>query len=270
MCRVLGVSRSGYYGWVKRVSSPPMGRAAEDAALLDKIKALHAEFSYYGAPRIHQALRRQDLIVGRHRVARIMRCNGIRAFRGRVEIRRRSVPFHRRVDLVDHVQRNFAAEQPDRLWFTDTTLIKTTDGWLYVAAILDAYNREIITWRTSPVESAATAQQALAEAIMIRRPSPGCIVHSDRGYQYTAYEWTTLARRHGMVVSIGERKDPRDNAVMESWFASLKVEELYPKGVPSSRADARQRLFTYVWIYNNKRLHSSLGYQTPRSYVRIK
>lgn len=248
---------------------PAGGPAAEDIALLEKIKALHAEFSYYGAPRIHHALRRQDVRVGRHRVARIMRRNGIRAWRGRIEIRRRSVPFHRRVDLVDHVKREFHTEQPDRLWFTDTTLIKTSDGWLHVAAILDAYNREIITWATSPVESAATAQQALAEAITIRRPAPGCIIHSDRGYQYTAYEWTTLARQHGMIVSIGERKDPRDNAVMESWFASLKVEEIYPNGQPRNRSDARQRLFAYVWAYNNKRLHSSLGYQPPRNYVRI-
>lgn len=263
LCRVLGVSRSGYYGWVAR---SPSRRSLEDAALLERIEAIHAEFPYYGAPRMHRALITLGFSVGRHRVARLLRENGLHARRGRIGIRRRSVPIARRVDIVDLVRRQFTVTAPNRLWFTDLTLIRTGEGWLHAAVVLDAFNREVIAWATDLKETPQTALTALHEAIKIRRPKPGCVIHSDRGYQFTSHEWNAIAARHRMTVSIGERKDPRDNAVMESWFASFKNEALYPVGQPRDRTAARAALFAYIWAYNTRRLHSSLGYVAPIHY----
>ena len=263
LCRVLGVSRSGYYGWSARGPSP---HEREDAALLEQVQAIHVAFPYYGAPRVHRALVAEGFTVGRHRVARLLRENGLHARRGRIGARRRSVPISRRVDIVDAVQRQFTVAAPNRLWFTDLTMIRTGEGWLHAAVILDAYNREIIAWATDLKETPRTAFTALREAIKIRRPKPGCVIHSDRGYQFTSHDWNEIATQQSMIVSIGERKDPRDNAVMESWFASFKNEELYPVGQPTSRANARARLLAYIWEYNTRRLHSSLGYQPPIRY----
>lgn len=251
------------YGWLIR---KPSRHALEDAALLERIEAIHAQFPYYGAPRMHRTLISQGATVGRHRVARLLRENGLHARRGRIGTRTRSVPVARRVDIVDVVQRQFTVAAPNRLWFTDLTMIRTREGWLHAAVVLDAFNREVIAWATELKETPQTALMALREAIRIRRPRAGCVIHSDRGYQFTSHEWNAIAARHRMIVSIGERKDPRDNAVMESWFASFKNEALYPVGQPRDRETARATLFAYIWAYNNRRLHSSLGYVTPIHY----
>ncbi|HEX2288964.1 MAG TPA: IS3 family transposase [Pseudonocardiaceae bacterium] len=283
MCRVLGVSRSGYYGWVGRQLSPPTGRAAADQQLLEQIRHVHARFSYYGSPRIHQHLliaaghayqtshsavaagHRPRL--GRRRVARLMRDHGIRARIGKIKSRPRSAPPKRRPEIGDQVQRQFQAVDPNELWFTDITQIRTGQGWLYAAVILDAFNREVISWATAAQDNLDTAVDALAEAIRIRRPDPGTIIHSDRGYQFTSAAWLDLARSKGLVVSIGERKDCFDNAVMESWLGSFKTEVLYPNGQPATRTQARTQLFQYIWDYNTHRLHSTLGYVSPKYYA---
>jgi putative transposase len=267
MCRVLGVSRSGYYGWLKRVEDGPTGRAAADVVLVAEIEAIHAKFRYYGSPRIHHELLARNHHVGRHRVARLMRINGLRARRGKRKSRPRSAPPARRPEITDKVQRAFQATVPDALWFTDITQIRTGEGWLYAAVILDAFNREVISWAVANQETPRTALRALTDAIAIRRPPVGCIIHSDRGYQFTAADWLNLAAGNELEVSLGERKSCYDNAAMESWFASFKNEEIYPNGQPGGRADARARLFGYIWTYNTQRLHSTLGYVTPRAYA---
>jgi putative transposase len=261
------VSRSGYYDWVHRARRPPVGRHAENRALVEEIRTIHARFGYYGAPRIHQELLRRSHRVGRRRVARLMRLNDIKACRGKRKSRPRSAPPARRPEIVDRVQRDFGANVADALWFTDITQIRTGEGWLFAAVILDAYNREVVSWATAGHETPRTVLRALAEAVRIRRPPTGCIIHSDRGYQFTSGDWLDLAIQHGLQVSIGERKSCLDNAAMESWFASLKTEEIYPNGQPATRAQARTRLFRYIWIYNNQRLHSSLDYRPPTSYA---
>jgi putative transposase len=193
-----------------------------------QIRLIHGRFSYYGAPRIHRALRAKGIAVGRHRVARLMREHGIRARRGPIKSRRRSAPPSRRPEVIDRVRRRFRASAGDRLWFTDLTAIRTSEGFLRAAVILDAHSRQVITWATDAYETPKTVMRALRDAIATRRPPSGCIIHSDRGYQFTSHEWHDLAARHGLIVSLGEQKSALDNAAMESWFASLKNEDIYP------------------------------------------
>jgi putative transposase len=269
MCRVLGVSTSGYYDWLKRVSGPPSKRAAQEISLLQEITLIHQRFTYYGSPRVQRELRKHQILAGRHRVARIMRVYGLHARRGKPKDRPRSAPPVRRAEVRDKVRQQFVAPGPNRLWFTDLTIISTGQGRLYAAVILDCFNREVISWAVADHETPSTAMNALDDAITVRRPHKGCIIHSDRGYQFTSQEWANLAAKAGLVLSIGERKNPRDNAVMESWFGSYKNEELYPKGTPSSVAEARMRLFRYIHEYNTERMHSTLGYLSPTEYAKI-
>jgi putative transposase len=169
--------------------------------------------------------------------------------------------------VTDKVRRDFVVYVPNQLWFTDITMIRTRQGWLRAAVILDAFNREVVTWKTANFETPATVIAALAEAIHIRRPPAGCIIHSDRGYQFTSHDWLSLAENNGLIPSIGERKSALDNAMMESWFASLKNEDIYPAGQPATRSEARTRLLRYIHFYNNERMHSSLGYVAPVQYA---
>lgn len=264
---MLGVSRSGYYGWLQRSQGDPTGRAAQDVLLLTEIRQIHGRFRYYGSPRMHRELLSRHHRVGRHRVARLMRLHGIVAHRGKIKARPRSAPPRRRPEVPDLVQRDFHADVADALWFTDVTQIRTGEGWLFVAVVLDAFNREVISWATAPRETPRTVLTALSEALKIRRPPRGCVIHSDRGYQFTAQNWLDLTTGSGLTASFGARKSCYDNAAMESWFASFKNEEIYPHGNPFTRAEARRRLFNYIWIYNTQRSHSSLGYVAPRVYA---
>jgi putative transposase len=269
MCRVLGVSRSSYYDWVNRLDQPPPRRVTRDEALVEQIKSVHAAFAYYGSPRVHRELLKREQRAGRHHIARLMRDHGIRARRGRIKSKGRSVLPKRRAEITDQVKRKFDAERPNRLWFTDLTMIRTGQGWLRAAVILDAFNREVISWAVADHETPSTAMNALRDAIAIRRPAAGCVIHSDRGYQYTSHDWLALARENGLVASIGERKSALDNAAMESWFASLKNESIYPAGEPPSRAAARMLLFRYIHVYNTIRMHSTLGYLSPIEYAKL-
>jgi putative transposase len=235
--------------------------------LLIAIREIHAKFGYYGSPRVHAELLAREHHVGRHRAARLMRANGISAQRGKVKYKPRAAPVARRPDIVDLVQRKFNAPAPNALWFTDITQVRTSEGWLFAAVILDAFNREVISWAVAPTDNIRTVLKAFNEAITIRRPPRGGLIHSDRGYQFTSHEWSATADLHGIKVSIGERKSCYDNAAMESWFASFKTEEIYPKGQPFTRAEASRRLFQYIWSYNTERLHSTLGYASPRDYA---
>ena len=260
------MSRSGYYAWTSRLTQPSV-RAQTDQALLEEIQAIHVRFSYYGSPRVYRELLAREHHVGRHRVARLMRLHGITAARCKIKSRPRAAPVSRRPEVVDLVRRRFEVDVPNTLWFTDVTQIRTGEGWLWAAVVLDAFNREVLSWVTAPRESPRTVLYALNDAIKIRRPSRGCVIHSDRGYQFTAWDWLDNAAAAGLKVSIGERKSCYDNAVMESWFASFKNEEIYPKGTPFTRKEAAARLFSYIWEYNTHRMHSSLGYVPPRAYA---
>ena len=264
-CRVLRVSRSGFYAWRKTLHTPSRRREA-NRALLEEIRSVHAEFPAYGSPRVCRVLRARGHPVGENRVARLMQVNGIRACRGIQKERPRSAPPRRRPEIPDLVQRRFKADRPNQLWCVDTTQIRTRQGWLYAVVIIDVYSRRIIAWTTSNHRTGTLALQALDRALRSRRPPPGTIVHSDRGYQFTSWEWTTAVEVAGLRASIGRVGAAHDNALIESWFSSFKNEAIYPYPMPKTREHARRTIFEHINFHNQRRLHSALDYTTPTTY----
>jgi transposase InsO family protein len=260
MCEVLGVSRSGYYGWAGRAES---ARAAEDRALAAEIRTAHAASrGRYGSPRVHAELRARGRRVGRKRVARLMRGMGLAARRRRRFCRTTDSthPFPVAPNLLG---RQFTAEAPDRVWLADLSYIATDEGWLYLAAVLDLYTRRVVGWAMADHLGHELALAALDMAIECQRPAPGLIAHSDRGAQYAAHAYRARLQARGLLCSMSRKGDPLDNAPMESFFATLKG-ELVDEATYRTRDEARAEVFQYVeGFYNRRRLHSGLGYLTP-------
>ena len=259
LCRVLRVSTSGFYAWLQR---PPSARARADAALTAEIRAIHQESRRtYGAPRVRAELRARGQAVARKRVARLMRTAGL-AGRGRRPFRRTTIADPA-VQAPDLVQRQFRPAAPDRLWLADITYVRTWEGWLYLAVILDAYSRRIVGWALADHLRTELATAALRMALATRRPGPGLIHHSDRGCQYTAAAYAALLDAHGIAQSLGRPGTCWDNAVPESFFATLKVELVYRHVWPTKR-EARTAIFEFIeGFYNRRRRHSTLGYLSP-------
>jgi putative transposase len=267
MCDLLGVSRSGFYGWESR---PPSDRALEDAWLTERIKVIHEENRrVYGSPRIHAELAHGEGIrVGRKRVERLMRQAGISGLvpkqRGRTTIR---VPGVRVAD--DLVERQFAPAAADVLWVADITYLRTFEGWLYLAAVQDAFSRMIVGWSVADHMRAELVVDALEMGIWRRRPEPGLIHHSDQGGQYVSLGFGQKARDAGIAISMGSRGDCFDNAVAESFFATLKKELIHRQSWPN-KASLRSALFDYIEVfYNRRRRHSTLGMISPHEYEKI-
>jgi putative transposase len=263
MCRVLGVSRSGYYDWKDR---PPSKRSREDAALTERIHEIHQRSrATYGSPRVHAELRAIGIHCSRKRVARLMRKAGLKGcLRGR---RKRSTTRRdgSAMPAADLVRRNFAAVAPDRLWVADITYIKTEEGFLYLSFVLDAYSRRLVGWAMATHLRTELVVEALQMAIWRRKPQTGLIHHSDQGVQYTSFFFGKRLEEAGIVPSMGSVGSAYDNAMAESFIATLKTELLY--GEDSSwptRASARTAIFEYLeGFYNRYRLHSALGYKSP-------
>ena len=260
-CRLLGVSRSGYYDWSTRA---PSDRALSDAWLLEKIKAIHAgNRGVYGARRVHAELRLEHGIrVGKKRVERLMRSAQISGLvkrkRGRTTIR---VPGVRVAD--DLVQRQFRPAQPDVLWVADITYLRTWEGWLYLAAIQDAYSRRIVGWSMADHMRSELVVDALQMALARRRPGPGLVHHSDQGSQFVSLAFGQAAGKAGIARSMGSRGDCFDNAVAESFFATLKKELVRRRTWPTRR-ELTGEVFDYIEaFYNPRRRHSTLGYLSP-------
>ncbi len=224
LCSVMHVSRRGYYDWLSR---PESKRSLENSELFERIKALFYQHrEVYGAPRIHKALQQQGYRYGLNRVARWMRVNGlvpktIKRFRITTDSRKSRHPAE------NILNREFAAEKPNEKWVADVTYIPTREGWLFLATVLDLYSRKIVGWSMDHRLTSGLAQRALQHAIDVRSPRSGLIVHSDRGKEYYAGEYQALLKRHGLIFSMSRRGDCYDNAVMESFFHSLKVEETH-------------------------------------------
>ncbi len=263
MCRVLGVSTSGYYAWAKR---PPSRRAQEDARLLGAIRAAHVgSDGTYGAPRIQRDLVAKGLRIGRKRVARLMVAGGIVGVTRRKFVTTTVKGEGRRApDLVD---RNFTAEKPDVLWVADITYVPTWAGFLYVAVVLDACSRRIVGWSMATTLATKLVLDALDMALAARRPQ-GVIHHSDQGSQYTSLAFGQRCREARVRPSMGSAGDAYDNAMCESFFATLEC-ELIARRRFTNQAEARMAVFAFIeGFYNPRRRHSSIGYLSPVAYER--
>ncbi len=264
MCRLLDVSPSGYYAWRRR---QPSRRAASDAALGARIREIHAaSYGTYGVPRVHAELRDDGMAVGRKRIARLMRRAGIAGVSRRKRIRT-TIRNARARPAPDLVERDFSVEEPDRLWVADITYIPTWAGFLYLAIVLDAFSRRVVGWAMATHLRAALVLEALDMALQQRRPE-GVIHHSDQGSQYTSIAFGQRCERMGVRPSMGSVGDAYDNAMAESFFATLEC-ELIDRQRFRDPADARRAVFNFIegW-YNPRRRHSALGYLSPINYER--
>ncbi len=266
MCRLLAVSRSGFYAWCAR---PPSRRARADDVLLAHVHVAYRDSARtYGAPRVHQELRAHGHRVGRKRVARLMRTEGLVARRPRSTVRTTDAAPGEPI-VRNLVARQFApGAQPglNRVWVSDLTYVPTQAGWLYLAVVLDLASRRCVGWAMGRTLEAELAVRALTMAFETRRPPPGLIHHSDRGVQYACHAYRALLAGHGAIASMSRRGDCWDNAVAESFFATLEW-ELIAQHTWATAPEARQAIFKYIetW-YNPRRRHSTLRYQSPIEY----
>lgn len=266
MCRVLGVSASGYYAWRKR--SPSLRALADERLLLSVRIAFQQSDATYGAPRIHRDLRDEGVCVGKKRVARLMHREGLVARPVRRGVRTTD-STHAHPIAPNLLARQFdvnGVREINRIWVSDITYIPTRAGWLYLATVLDLASRRVVGWAMRETLDAELALRALRMAIGTRQPDPGLIHHSDRGSQYACTAYRELLAAHGMVASMSRRGDCWDNAVAESFFATLEL-ELIIKSDWHTRDAARLAIFRYIeaW-YNRSRRHSTLDYVSPARY----
>ena len=263
MCRVLEVSRQGFYAWCRRGASR---RKLDDVELAARIKAIHAASrGRYGSPRVHAQLRREGVRVGRKRVERLMRQQGLEARRKR-KFRRTTDSDHDLPVAPNLLERNFETDGPNQVWVADITYVWTHEGWLYLAALLDLFSRRVVGWAMSTSLGRGLALDALHMALQGRQPPAGLVHHSDRGCQYASHDYRSLLDAHGLVCSMSRKGDCWDNAVAESFFGGLKS-ELVNDADFATRAEAKTALFEYLEVFHNRqRLHSSLGYLTPVEY----
>lgn len=260
LCQVLRVARSGFYAWCRR---PPSARARENQWLVTHIRACYQECrGRYGSPRLHRELRARGIQVGRHRVARLMRTQGLRSI-----CRRRA---HRlcpstapAVVAANTLQRDFTATRPNQKWVGDITYVATCEGWLYVAVVLDLYSRRVVGWAMAGQVTTELTGAALRMALQHRRVSTGLLHHSDRGCQYAAAAYQQQLRASGIRCSMSRPGNCWDNAVVESFFATLKTELVHHRRY-ATRQEATTEIFEYLeGFYNRRRRHSTLGYLSP-------
>lgn len=261
LCRVMGVSSSGYYAWRDR---GPSEGARENTQLLVHIRAAHRRSrERYGSPRIYHELRAQGLGCGRHRVARLMSKHGVRAKRKRpFRVTTRSKP--NREWFRNELQRIFSPDGQDRKWAADITYLWTREGWMYLAVVMDLYSRRIVGWALKPYLTDELAIEAMRMALAGRTPPRGLIHHSDRGCQYGSKAYLQLLGDHGVVSSMSAKGNCWDNAPVESFFSTLKKElgEVF-----ETRRQAREQIFDFIEVwYNRRRRHSTLGYNSPADY----
>jgi putative transposase len=265
LCRVLRVSRSGYYDWKNR---EPSKRSQQDAALTQRIREIHQQSrKTYGSPRIHAELQAMGIRCGRKRVARLMRKAGLEGcLRGRRRRKGTTLRDRSAIPAADLVRRDFSAKAPNQLWVADITYIKTEEGFLYLSFVLDAYSRRLVGFSMATHLRAELVVDALEMAIWRRKPQAGLIHHSDQGVQYTSLSFGKKLEEAGIVPSMGSVGTAYDNAMAESFVATLKSELLYRSSWPT-RASARTATFEYLeCFYNTRRRHSALGYLSPMEY----
>lgn len=266
MCRVLSVSVSGFYAWSRR---GPSARFEENQRLKLEIRTVHRTTKKrYGAPKVHQELRAQGILCGKNRVGRLMREDGLRSKRSRL-FRVTTQSDHAQPVAENHVERRFALEENrelDRVWAADITYVPTHEGWLYLAVVLDLASRRAIGWSIDRLLDRSLVVRAMTMALRQRRPLPGVVHHSDRGSQYASTEYRDLLTGNGMSSSMSRAGDCWDNAVAESFFATLKT-ELVVDAHWHTRREAKAALIEFIEVwYNRQRRHQTLGYKTPVQY----
>lgn len=263
MCRIFSVSRSGYYSWLRRGKSL---RDQENEALVKQIRRIHEEsYRTYGSPRIRVALGQEGIRCSRKRVARLMRENGI-VSKTRKRFKLTTHSSHNRPVAPNLVKRDFTATVPDKVWTSDITFIWTRQGWLYLAVFLDVYSRRIVGWAMKRRMTDQLVIDALKQAHRHRKAPEGLIVHSDRGSQYCSRSFKELLQNRGYLQSMCATGNCYDNAITESFFATLKTELIFHNSY-DTRDEARRSIFKYVEIfYNRNRIHSSLGGLSPDQY----
>jgi putative transposase len=261
ICEVLGISRSGYYAWLKR---KPSRRHRADQKLLPLIAQIHEQSRRaYGSPRVTQELKRQDQRCGRHRVARIMRQAGLRGLQKRSFRPRTTDPRHPLPIAPNRLKKSPKPVAPNQTWVADITYIDTAQGWLYLAAVMDLYSRKIVGWALADHLKTSLPEQALRRALQTRRPAPGLLHHSDRGVQYASQEYRALLQSNQLLSSMSAQGNCYDNAAMESFFSTLKTELLHRQDW-QNHGQVKLAIFDYLeTFYNRRRLHSALSYQSP-------
>lgn len=261
MCKVLKVSRSGYYAWKSRT---PGNRERVNEELLDHIRDVHTNSrKLYGSPRITAELNDEGILCGKNRVARIMKDNGIRATLKRARYRKTTNSRHPYALAANLL---IQSKQTERVWVADMTYISTAEGWLYVAAVMNVKSRKIIGLSMGERLSQDLASAALKDAVQRQKPPEGLIHHSDRGRQYASYAYQALLKDNGITASMSRPGNCYDNAYMESFFGTLKTELVHGQRY-RRREDARLSIFEYVMMfYNRRRRHSALGYKSPEQY----
>ncbi len=264
-CRMAQVSRSGFHAWLRR---GPSERVVRDAALMIQIRRVHLEHRCaYGGVKTWRSLNERGIPCGKHRVARLRREGGVEARRRSRQ--RLTVEHHKMAaPAPDLLIRQFHAPQPNRIWAGDMTFIRTREGWLHLAVLLDLFSRKVVGFAMHHRPGQALHVDALTMALKTRRPAPGLIHHTDRGSQYRSGTYREILTAHNIRASMNGRKVPQDNAVAESFFSTLKNELVHHRDF-GSRAEAMAEIREYIELfYNRKRIHQSLGYQSPEQFER--
>ena len=265
MCRILRVHRSGYYAWLSR---PQSLRAQADALLLDDIKQFfEASSGIYGSPRIHRDLREAGTRCGEKRVARLMRQASLRSVRGYKRPRYRA--GKPATTAPNRLEQQFTTQVPNQVWVTDITYIRTYEGWLYLAVVLDLYSRTVVGWAMKPTMATELVLDALMMAVWRRRPKQPVIIHSDQGSQFGSDDFTRWCKENRLVPSMSRRGNCYDNAVAESFFSSLKKEQI-KRRIYATRTEAKSDIFDYIeGFYNRTRRHSHLGQLSPLAFEQL-
>lgn len=267
LCEVMGVSRSGFYRYLKQFDGPskPSGESELEA---DAKQIFESSGDTYGSRRMSKALRALGYNIGRYQARSLMRALGLRV----IPTRRFKVTTNSRHDYPvapNLLERQFEVERPDSVWGTDITYLWTQEGWLYLAVVIDLFSRKVVGWAIDNRMTTTLVSDALTMAVWRRRPSKGLLHHSDRGSQYASHAYQSELKKHGMICSMSGKGDCWDNAVVERFFRSLKTERTNHR-VYATRAVARRDVVDYIeMFYNSQRLHSYLGYQSPNEYEAV-